>query len=72
MAIEDAIVLAEELASASDPESAFSAYRTRRFERARYIAVNSIAIGDAQMGKIEPLDMGALNARTRELMAQPI
>ena len=41
MAIEDAIVLAEELARHDDPEAAFAAYRERRFERCRYIVEQS-------------------------------
>lgn len=72
MAIEDAIVLAEELEKASDPETAFTAFRERRLERVRFVVTNSIAIGDSQMGKIEPMDMAALNAQTSKLMAQPI
>ena len=51
MAIEDAIVLAEELARANDLEAAFGAYRTRRFERCRYIVEASRAICFGQLGK---------------------
>ena len=72
MAIEDGIVLAEELVKADSPESAFTAYRARRFERARYVAENSIRIGDMQMGRIPPFDVGALTGQTIGLMCQPI
>ena len=72
MAIEDAIVLAEELSRHTTPEAAFSAYRTRRFDRAKFIADNSVLIGDSQMGKIDPVDVGELNRKTMGLMAQPI
>jgi len=72
MAIEDAIVLAEELEKADDPETAFTAYRARRFDRAKFIAENSILIGDSQMGKVEHVDIGELNGKTIGLMAQPI
>jgi 2-polyprenyl-6-methoxyphenol hydroxylase-like FAD-dependent oxidoreductase len=44
MAIEDAIVLADELTRGADPESAFRAYHERRFERCRYIVEASLAI----------------------------
>lgn len=49
MAIEDAIVLAEELDRARDCESAFRAFRARRFERCRYIVEASLAICEAQV-----------------------
>ncbi len=51
MAIEDAIVLAEEVAAADDPEAAFAAFRARRFERCRYIVEASRAICDGQLGR---------------------
>ena len=72
MAIEDAIVLAEELSRHTTPEAAFIAYRTRRFDRAKFIADNSVLIGDSQMGKADPVDVGELNRKTMGLMAQPI
>ncbi|MBO6866094.1 MAG: FAD-dependent oxidoreductase [Thalassococcus sp.] len=72
MAIEDGIVLAEELTRHDTPEAAFTAYRNRRFERAKFIADNSVLIGDSQMGKVPPVDVGALNGRTIGLMAEPI
>lgn len=72
MAIEDAIVLAEELEKGRDHEDAFGNYRARRFERCRFIAMNSVAVGDSQMGKTAPLNMGELSERTRQLMAEPI
>jgi 2-polyprenyl-6-methoxyphenol hydroxylase-like FAD-dependent oxidoreductase len=72
MAIEDGIVLAEELTRATTPEAAFSAYRARRFARVKHVAENSIRIGDMQMGKIAPFDVGALTGQTIGMMAQPI
>ena len=72
MAIEDALVLAEELERADTPQAAFDAYRARRIDRTRFIAENSILIGDSQMGKVDPVDVGALNQQTIGLMARPI
>lgn len=72
MAIEDCLVLVEELSKAATPDEAFTAYRTRRLPRVRFIAENSIRIGDMQMGKVPPFDVGALNGQTIGLMAQPI
>ena len=41
MAIEDSLVLADELAKADTPEAAFRAYRDRRYERCAYIVDKS-------------------------------
>ena len=72
MAIEDGMVLADELTKAASVEEAFTAYRARRFARVEHVAKNSIRIGEMQMGKIEPFDVGALTGQTIGLMAQPI
>lgn len=71
MAIEDALVLADELSKAA-PEEAFSAYRKRRFDRVSHVAKNSIRIGDMQMGKIPPFDVGAMTGQTIKMMCGPI
>ncbi len=72
LAIEDGVVLADELAKAVGPEAAFRAYRARRFERAQFIVVNSVALGDSQMGKIGHVDMAEIQRQALGLMAQPI
>lgn len=72
MAIEDAIVLAEELEARDSPDAAFTAYRARRFERAKFVAENSIRIGDMQMGKLPSFDVGEVQGRAMGLLAQPI
>lgn len=72
MAIEDAIVLADELARAAEPEAAFAAYRARRYERCRYIVEASRAICLGQLG-LGPLVENAV--ATREMfgrVAEPI
>ena len=51
MAIEDSLVLAEELTNHDTPAAAFKAYRDRRFERCRYIVEKSLAICYGQIGK---------------------
>ena len=71
MAIEDALVLADELSKAP-PEEAFTAYRARRFDRVAHVAKNSIRIGDMQMGRIPPFDVGALTGQTIKMMCGPI
>lgn len=72
LAIEDGVALAEELEKAADAETAFGTFRSRRFERARFIVENSVRMGDSQMGKIGHIDMAELNGRSIALMAQPI
>lgn len=72
MAIEDALVLADELARHVDPQTAFAAYRARRWPRVAHVAKGSERIGDMQMGKIAPFDVGALNGQTIGMMCQPI
>ena len=72
MAIEDSIVLAEELARAVTPEEAFAAYRDRRFERCRYIVESSLAICHGQLGKGPPVDNHKATAEMFAITAQPI
>lgn len=72
MAIEDSVVLAEEIARAADPETAFTAFRNRRFERCRYIVEKSLAICHGQIGKGPPVDNAQATAEMFEVVAQPI
>lgn len=72
MAIEDAIVLAEELGRADDVESALKAYRDRRFERCRYIVESSLAICMGQLGKGPAVDNHKATAEMFAVVAQPI
>ncbi|GGD46268.1 FAD-binding protein [Erythrobacter arachoides] len=72
MAIEDSIVLAQELARADTPEQAFIAYRDRRFERCRYIVEKSLAICHGQIGKGPPVENAAATAEMFALTSQPI
>ena len=72
MAIEDSIVLAEELARHDDIESALTAYRDRRFERCAYVVRSSLAICHGQIGRGPPVDNAAATHAMFEVMAQPI
>jgi 2-polyprenyl-6-methoxyphenol hydroxylase-like FAD-dependent oxidoreductase len=71
MAIEDSLVLAEELAGTDTPEAAFTAYRNRRFERCRYIVEASLAICKAQVDR-QPVDQQAATRAMFEVVARPI
>lgn len=72
MAIEDSIVLAEELGRHDKPEEVFTAYRDRRFERCRYIVEQSLAICHGQLGKGPPVDNAKATAEMFAVTAQPI
>lgn len=49
IAVEDGLVLAEELARAADLPAALAAFMKRRFERARMVVESSVRIGEMQM-----------------------
>lgn len=72
MAIEDAIVLADELAQAESPQAAFPRYRERRYARCRYIVEASKAIGDSQLGLAPPADQARVVREMFQTIAAPI
>ncbi len=73
MAIEDSIVLAEEVAgSPDDPIAAFEAYHARRHARCRYIVEASRAICDGQIGKRSPVDNHKATIEMFEMVARPL
>ncbi|QGP81168.1 FAD-dependent oxidoreductase [Sphingobium sp. CAP-1] len=72
MAIEDAIVLAQELGKSDRPETAFAAYRDRRYERCRYIVEQSLAICHGQIGRGRPVDNHKATAEMFAVVSQPI
>lgn len=54
MAVESGIVLAEELAQASDVADALRAYQERRFDRCRDVIETSVAVGRLQLEQGDP------------------
>lgn len=72
MAIEDSIVLAEEIDRADSPQQAFTAYRERRYERCAYIVERSLEICMGQLGKGPPVDNAKATAEMFTVVAQPI
>jgi len=72
MAIEDSLVLAEELARADTPQQAFSAYRARRFERCRYVVEHSQLIGASQLGRVPPVEQAAEVRELFRVLSAPI
>lgn len=72
MAVEDAIVLAEEVTRHDSAEAAFQAYHDRRFERCRYIVESSLAICHGQIGKGPQVDNHKATADMFAVIAEPI
>jgi 2-polyprenyl-6-methoxyphenol hydroxylase-like FAD-dependent oxidoreductase len=72
MAIEDSIVLAEEILRHATPEEAFEAFRGRRLERCGYIVERSLAICHGQLGKGPLVDNAKATAEMFQVVAQPI
>lgn len=72
MAIEDSIVLADELEKADDVETALTAFRDRRFDRCAYIVRESLAICMGQLGKGPPVDNAKATHAMFQVVAEPI
>jgi len=72
MAIEDSLVLAEELANNDSTEVAFRAFRNRRFERCKYIVERSKAVGDGQIGKGPLVDNAAASREMFQVTSAPL
>ena len=72
MAVEDAIVLAEELDRADDDiKSALTAYEARRYERCRDIVERSIDIGRQQLAGASPETVGRLTEEALHVLDAP-
>lgn len=72
MAIEDSIVLAEEITRGQSVESAFAAFQARRYDRCRYIVESSVAICRSQLGTGPKVEQAAATKAMFERVAQPI
>jgi 2-polyprenyl-6-methoxyphenol hydroxylase-like FAD-dependent oxidoreductase len=58
IAVESALVLADELAAAQSVEVGLTAYQERRFERCRDVVETSVAVGKLQLGGGSPDQIG--------------
>ncbi|MET0292309.1 MAG: FAD-dependent oxidoreductase [Steroidobacteraceae bacterium] len=72
MAIEDSIVLAEEIARQDSVEAAFTAYHARRYPRCRYIVEASLAICRGQLGSGPPVDNARATQEMFDVVAAPL
>jgi len=71
MAVEDALVLAEEIASAETVTAGLAAYTARRFDRCRDVVESSVAIGAAQLRHAPPAEVGGLIGGALHRLAAP-
>lgn len=71
MAVEDGLVLAEELSAHDDVDRALSAFTARRFERARMVVENSVRIGEIEMAGGDQRDATAMLGDTMHKLQQP-
>jgi 2-polyprenyl-6-methoxyphenol hydroxylase-like FAD-dependent oxidoreductase len=78
LAIEDAVVLAEEIKKQDNVEAIFSRFMDRRYDRCRMVVENSELLGKYELmmfeGKPLPegVNMGAIIGKTLMTLAQPI
>ena len=70
-AIEDGIVLAQELARANEPAQALSAWQERRYDRCRMVVEGSEAIGRWEIDHSLPIDPVATRQAVTEAAMAP-
>lgn len=72
IAVEDAVVLAEELQAAATIDEAFVAFERRRFERCRLVVDNSVRLGQMEIDGANPGEHAALMGESSRLLASEI
>jgi 2-polyprenyl-6-methoxyphenol hydroxylase-like FAD-dependent oxidoreductase len=72
MAMEDAVVLGEELAGADSLSAAFGAFMTRRFDRAAMVVNNSVRLGEIEQSGARSEEHPRLMNATMAALAQPL
>ncbi|WP_293910389.1 FAD-dependent oxidoreductase [Deinococcus sp.] len=72
MAIEDAVVLSDQISRGGPLETVLSGYQARRYERAKYIQDNSLRVCRAQMENDHSLNYPQVMAEMLHFTAQPI
>ena len=72
IAIEDGLVLAEELAKAASVEAGWAAFVAQRYERARLVVENSVEIGRLEQEGGRDDDIMTLMAKSTHALAAAI
>jgi 2-polyprenyl-6-methoxyphenol hydroxylase-like FAD-dependent oxidoreductase len=70
MAVEDGLVLADELAHVGDVEAALASFVDRRFKRAKLVVENSVRIGEIEMAAGDPASANAIMGETMHFLQQ--
>lgn len=70
--IEDAIVLAEEIARATSLPSALQSFQTRRWERCRMVVQNSARLGEIEMAGGDKAEHARIMRESFETLCEPI
>jgi 2-polyprenyl-6-methoxyphenol hydroxylase-like FAD-dependent oxidoreductase len=71
MAVESAIVLADEVMRARDVTAGLTAYQERRFERCRDVVDTSVAVGQRQLAGASPDEIGGMIGGALHRFAAP-
>lgn len=71
MAVEDAIVLVQELEKNETVEKAFDAYFKRRLPRGKIVVGNSLKLGELEMSGAPMSEIGKLMGESFKLIAEP-
>jgi 2-polyprenyl-6-methoxyphenol hydroxylase-like FAD-dependent oxidoreductase len=72
LAIEDAVVLADELERRTDVATAFAAFHARRYERCKTICEGSIQVGEWELSHSPEADHKGMLVKMITLAAEPI
>ncbi len=72
MAIEDGIVLVEEIQSQSSLDQALQHFMARRFDRCRLVIDNSVKLGQIEMNRGSPVEHTRLMSEALGTLRQPI
>jgi 2-polyprenyl-6-methoxyphenol hydroxylase-like FAD-dependent oxidoreductase len=71
-AVEDAVVLAEELQKNGPLQDSLQSFMRRRFERCKFILEASLQIGEWEMHPDPKADVGSLMGRVAQTVVQPL
>jgi 2-polyprenyl-6-methoxyphenol hydroxylase-like FAD-dependent oxidoreductase len=71
MAMEDGIVLAQELMAAPSATQAFAQFFARRFERCKMVVENSLRIGQMELARASPAEQAGVVESSLRLLALP-
>ena len=71
VAVEDGLVLADELAKTEDVTFALRSFMSRRFERARVVVESSVKVGALEMAGADRAQQAGVLMAATQAMAQP-